>query len=365
MIVEISEMNSLLSDFIHDANKKEIIVGSIAGTEIEKYVLDAVTEVYDFKKVLILNGCQDYIGMMTNPLPNVMYYGDVLNQEYIDPPRNMTSPWISRLEQPEPFKTEIIDVNKINKYDAVVVFNSQLTNITTAKRISEAAAGPVIFVIDAVEGRSWVFGMDYASIPVISDTLIKVPPIIAMARRLVGFDTRHINTKAKGTVNEVEKMNQRSIGKLDDKQYVSEDYELINLVRDKQYNAPLRKNQKLVVTTDIDIMLADDNTRQTLTADSMLVVDNANSRPLQRFRLYNSKIMYASRVIYNKTYNRFLNTRTDVQVEPGNIIYGYQFKKHRFNHTVFINSTNHYLNDVDKYSLLKNSINLTIVKSWK
>ena len=65
MLVEISEMNSILSDFIHSANSKEIIVGGIAGTEIEKYVLDAVTEVYEFRKVLVLNGCQDYIGMMT------------------------------------------------------------------------------------------------------------------------------------------------------------------------------------------------------------------------------------------------------------------------------------------------------------
>ena len=369
MLVEISEMNSILSDFIHSANSKEIIVGGIVGTEIEKYVLDAVTEVYEFRKVLVLNGCQDYIGMMTEPMPNVMFYGDVLNQDYIDPPESMNSPWISHLEKPEVYKTETIDSVKINKYDAVVVLNGHLISTNIAKGISEASAGPVIFVVDAVEARSWVFGMNYASIPIVTDTLIKVSPMIAMARRLVGFDTRHINSRAKGSVNEVASMSQRSIGKMDDKQYVSNDFDLIRLIKDKQYNAPLRKNQKLVVTKNIDIMVADTNERHTLMGGSMLVVDNANSRPLQRFRLYNSKIIYAAKVCYNRTHNRLFDRRSEVIVEPGNIIYGWDVNGHRFNHIVFINSGSSDKYDIEnidlKYMLLKNSLNLTIVKSWK
>jgi hypothetical protein len=63
-------MLDYLDDFV-DGDVKETLVGGIAGTEINKFAIEAATKHHDFKKVLVIEGCQDYIGILKNPIDNV------------------------------------------------------------------------------------------------------------------------------------------------------------------------------------------------------------------------------------------------------------------------------------------------------
>ena len=52
MIVEVDQMIGHIEDFVVRSTDKAIVVGGIAGTEIERFALEGITAVYDFKNVL-------------------------------------------------------------------------------------------------------------------------------------------------------------------------------------------------------------------------------------------------------------------------------------------------------------------------
>ncbi len=367
MIMEIDQMIAHIRSFLSNSSDKAIVVGGVVGTEIERFVLEGVTEFHDFNKVLVVQCCQDYIGLMKEPMPNVKFLGDILIPTFMDDPLKPIDPFKPKYMNPDPIYSFEFNERLLANFDATVVLNAHLMDIFLAQELAKKTNGPIIFVVDPIESSWWsnrAFGV--SDIPVITDTLLKVSPIIAMARYAIGVETRAINTKAKGIVNEINKMSKRSIGKIDDKQYVSSDIQLIDEIREKQLKAPFRKNQKLLVDSDIDVMVDDSNQRMTLMCGSMLVIHNAGSKPLMRMRLYNSKIIYATNVIYSKNFNKLISNKSDVRVTPGNILHICDFNKHRYNHTVYINSP--YCKELstrNRYSLLKNSNNLTIVNSYK
>jgi len=366
MIVDVDAMISLIRDFVVTSNDKAMVVGGIAGTEIERFAIEGITEVHDFNKVLIVQCCQDYMGIMKNPIPNVKFVGDLLLPRILDHPFKHINPFKPRIENPDVKFGMELNFDMINKYNAIVILNAHLMNERMATDLMENGPGPQIYVVDPIEDRYWSrMTFHCEDIPVITDTLLKVSPMIAMARDLVGADTRAINNKIKCNLNQVSKMSRRTVGKIDDKQYVTGDYDLLNDIMKKQEESPFRKNQKVIVRGIIDVMVDDSNNRQTLVHGSMLVVHNAGSKPLMRMRLWNSKIIYATNICYSHNYNRYLGGRTDVIVDPANIMNTFDFIRHRYQHSVFINTENHKCDKVEMYSLLKNSNNVTIVENCK
>lgn len=366
MIIDMDAMISLIHDFVTTSNDKAMVVGGVAGTEIERFVIEGMTEVHDFHKILIVQCCQDYMGIMKNPIPNVKFMGDLLLPEILDHPFKAINPFKPRIENPDVQFGVKLDLDMINRYEGIIILNAQLMSERMAKDLMEQGPGPQIYVVDPIEDAWWSrMAFHCEDIPVITDTLLKVSPMIALARSIYDIDTRAINNKAKGTLNEINKMSRRTVGKIDDKQYVTGDYELLDDIRRKQEDAPFRKNQKVIVRGSIDVMLDNSNNRQTLTNGSMLVIHNAGSKPLMRLRLWNSKIIYAANIVYSKSYNKYLSGRTDVIVDPANIINQYDFKHHRYNHSVFVNTENHRATKDTMYSLLKNSNNVTIVNNCK
>ena len=83
MLIEISEMLDYLDDFV-DGDVKETLVGGIAGTEINRFAIEAATKHHDFKKVLVIEGCQDYIGILKNPIDNVKHWTDLCVEEIME-----------------------------------------------------------------------------------------------------------------------------------------------------------------------------------------------------------------------------------------------------------------------------------------
>ena len=359
MVIEINEMIDYLEDFFNNS-QHEIVVGGIAGTQIEKYVLDAALGITEFHKILVVNGCQDYLGLMKNPMPTVVFWADLFVNQLVDSliPRN---PWLPNIYNPEPESTINIDSARLAAYDAVVIFNGHLIPGERLSDISKNFSGKIVTVIDPCETSHGLYMYDKA--PIIIDTLEKVSPIIAMARSVYGVESRLIDTKVRGTVNEINKMSRRSIGKMDDKQYVTYDIDLLCEIQEKQCKSPLRKNQKVIVSADgiIDTNIENGLRKASIVDGSMLVVVNPNPDPFMKLRLYNSKTTYFVDVSYNKG---ALCPKGAISVQPGNIIGIYDFTHHRYNHSVLILNDKR-LPDYAKYSVLKNSNNVTIVSNVK
>ena len=363
MIYEINQIIDHLDDFFK-GSQKETVVGGIAGTQIEKFTVDSALATTPFDKILIVNGCQDYIGLMKKPIQNVVYWGDLFIESLVDPLLPV-DPWKPKIFNPREEYVKRINTQKISQYDIIIVFNAHLINRDFIKSVSENFSGKIVYVVDPLDcgghGIMWELGM--GDMPVVVDHLEKVSPMIAMARASVGFDSRAVDYKVKETLNETTRINKRSIGKIDDKQYITNDWELFREIQKRQKDVPFRKNQKVIVNDDIiDVMYESGQRKATLTRGSLLVIENATSSPLMRLRLYNSKIIYAADVTYA---DNVMKPKGGISVIPGNIIdiLDPVFPQHRFNHTVAILS--HELNKNHRYTLLKNSNNVTIVNRFK
>lgn len=356
MVIEINEMIDVLDDFCKN-DKHSIVVGGIAGTEIERYTLESVTGVTSWDKVLVLQCCQDYMGLMKEPIPNVMFCGDLFYDEMVDPliPRD---PWRPDMfNMPDEYATKI-RVDRIANYEFIVVLNAHLMCISHWKEMIENNfSGKIIYIVDPIEKPV------STSVPTITDTLMKVSPMIALARAAVRIDTRSVDRKVPGTLNEVNKMSKRSIGKLDDKQYVTNDMQLLCEIREKQEQSSVRKNQKVLIGFNSPIISnTNSNGLVTLMPRSMLVVKNPNSRPLMTHRVYNSKTEIFMDISYLPG---ALLPKSTIQVVAANIITIRDMKYHRFNHTVMCMGDDSRLAPVEKYTLFKNSNNVTIVSNVK
>lgn len=361
MIYEINQMIDHLDEFFK-GSQKECIVGGIAGTQIEKFTLDSALQTTQFSKILVINGCQDYIGLMKKPMQNVMFWADLFIEEIVDPLIPI-DPWKPRCFNPSAEYVKRINTQILSLYDVILVFNAHLISNSRLYAISENFAGKIVYVVDPMEINSqslmWEFGVD--DIPVVVDHLEKVSPMIALARSSIGVDSRAIDYKVKGTLNETTKINKRSIGKIDDKQYVTNDWEILHDIRQRQIDSPFRKNQKVKIIDDsIDVMVENGSRLATLTYGSMLVIHNASSSPLMRLRLYNSKIIYAADITYK---TGVMKSKGTVSVEPANILSIDEYPSHRYNHTVAILTRE--LSKQERYSLLKHSNNITIVNKIK
>lgn len=361
MVVEINEMIDFLDDFFKSGHH-ETVVGGIAGTQIEKFVVDATQGVTEFSRILFINGCQDYIGLMKKQLPNVLFWGDLFIEQIVDPliPRN---PWIPEIYNTKPEFIKKIDSERLSHYDVMVVFNSHLIWRDYISQISENFSGKIVYVCDPCEpmGGSTMWDIGLNDIPVVVDTLEKVSPMIAMARASLGYESRAIDRKVRGTLTEINKLNRRSIGKIDDKQYVTNDYDLYGEIRKKQLDSPFRKNQKVIVNDDIiDVMIEGGLRKASLVKNSMLVIQNATTSPLMKLRLYNSNITYSADVTYK---NGVMIPRGMISVSPANILMAHNICHHRYNHIVLILDEKLPLHS--KYSILKNSNNVTVVNKAK
>ena len=355
MIIEINEMIDYLDDFFK-SDKHETVVGGIAGTQIEKYVLESAMNVHNFDKIMVINGCQDYIGLMKTQLPNVVYWGDLFVEQIVDP-LIPTDPWKPDILNPAPEPTHKPDSERMSHYDVIIIFNAWLIDGRHLRAISDNFSGKVVHVVDPCE---WIMMRSDYNVPVIVDTLEKVSPMIAMARSIFGFESRAIDRKVRGTLTEVNKMSRRSIGKIDDKQYVTADYDLYKEITDKQFKAPFRKNQKFIVKHDIiDINMENGLRKASLTHDSMLVMTNPTPNPYMKLRLYNSKITYNTDITYREG---ALRPKSAITVTPANIMLINQSRYHRYNHVVLI-INDRPISDWEKYVILKNSNNVTIVSN--
>lgn len=359
MIYEIHQMIDYLDDFFKSSNK-ETVVGGIAGTQIEKFVLDAALATTTFGKILVVNGCQDYIGIMKNPVQNVKFWGDLLVQQMVDP-LIPYDPWKPKCLNPEAEYIKMIDTNILRMYEIVIVLNAHLISTDICKAISENFAGQIVYVVDPLEGynaRGLMFRVGMHDMPVVVDHLEKVSPMIAMARQAVGFDSRAVDYKVKGTFNEISKLPIRSIGKIDDKMYLTNDFELYNDVTNRQREMPFRKNQRVIVNDDIvDAMMVDGERKASLIRGSMLVIENPSDKPLMKLRLYNSKTFYAADVTYA---HDVMKPKGAISVMPGNIMnFEEDYIRHRYNHTVLV--LKHPISDRGRYIVFKNSNNVTVV----
>jgi hypothetical protein len=351
-VIELNQMLDMLTDFFNSMHQRQITVGGCVGTTIIKDVLDTATAFCQFEKILVIEGCNDYVMSTKIPIVNYIYYADLFAEVICDG----IIPW-------DPFKPAImnpkheyrkyVDTVVLGYYDAIVISNAHQIPKEYLNMIYHNFSGKIVTIVDPFD----INGEEYCGVPTIVDTLQKQSLLIATARKLYDIDTRAIEKRSKGILVQ-RKINRRSIGKMDECQYITDDAGFAESIRMKQYQTNLRRNHKVFVTSEHLFMYPDSiGGRRCVTANSLLIAFNTTSKPLQRFRIHSSKLLVNAEISYKLDVPAHI-----MRVIPANILTVPQSCYHRYHHSVFIQTTSDRRTKRYYYSLLKNSTNLTICR---
>lgn len=350
-ILLINEMIDFIDDFLDNTTERQLIIGGMAGTQLFKYVMDRVLSRVNFNNVCIMEGCQDYMGL-TDPSPcfNHIYYMDIIREMAIpDEDTNMDS-WLPMWNDIKLTYKKDINIALFGKYDYLVINDVHLLPHELLEELCKHFPGKLIGICDPYEAGAERF----IGFPSIVDTLTRVSSIIAFARSIYHVSSRGVEKKVKCSVTE-SKINRRSIGKVEDRQYVTNDKSLAEEIWNKQLLSPVRKGQRLWVTDERVLRFKDkDNHFHVITKNALLIVDGVylNSRKV-RLRLYSSKFVFESEITYLPD-----GPLSAIKVRPANIILIEEYPYHRYHYATLI--TNGEITSRERYTILKNTNHLTI-----
>lgn len=348
--IEISEMIDLLENHFSPkwGSEQVMVVGGIAGTAIFKHAIHACMKSYDFQHILVVDGCQDYIGLLRKPVHNYIYYMDMFMSEPIPSLEEKMRPFHKfPMEMLGGYRYHIQE-NLIYQYKAMIINNAHLIPDEFLSAIHKYFPGVILEIVDPLD----LNGIDFHNIPTLYDSLTKQSPLIAMARSMFGIESRAIDRKVRGDFKQV-KMSRRSIGKLDANQYVTNSPMILKQIQDKQIQSQFRRNQKFIVDSDeIRIVSDQNNCLATIGPKTMLSIMTV-SKPLMKLRIHSSAREFYSTLSYR-------NTQKSMYVKPANILSIDDAIFHRFQSLVVVLGEEPMTNRV-WYSLLKIANTITIV----
>ena len=362
-IVEVDVMLNALIDFFNN-NDTHITVGGICGSPLLRTVLDATTAYTSFDKVLIADGCPDIVYMKKpeHAMVNHIYYRNLMvdktdSDVFTFDPFSLKRPTVNR-----PALRYLNDAY-LKMYDVIVLHNAHLMDHIFRDAILQYFHGKVVVVVDPFD----IHGEVFVDTPTIIRSFHKLPTIIGAARHMWGVETDMLNKSAKGGVYHG-KIRRNSIGALGNQMYVTNDTVLIDIIRSKQTMNPIRKNQKFVITDKRIMMGLDDNNLSHHLSEGDIVIagqqNDANTR--QPFRIFKSNTWVYLTLKRDVTEtNVFAINGCDVhqiRAMPANIIDVDTAALHRFNHTIFVQTDAFILTNRMMYSLMKNSVTLTVCK---
>lgn len=348
--VQISEMIDLLEDHFSPkwGCEHSLTVGGIAGTAIFKHAIHACLKSHDFNKILVVDGCQDYIGLLRKPVMNYIYYMNVFKSIEIPAIEVQMQPFHKfPMEMISGYRYQIRE-DLIYRYEALIINNAHLIPDSFLKAFDDYFPASVLKIVDPLD----VNGIDFHSIPTLYDSLSKQSPLIAMARSMYGIDTRVIDRKVRTDFRRI-KMGKRSIGRLDANQYVTNSDYILKQIQEKQMKSQFRRNQKFIVATD-EISLYKDQTGQIITVGPKTMFSISSvSKPQMKLRIHSSTSEFYTNLTYRNTSKR-------LYVKPANMLSIDDAFHHRFQSLVVVLGEEPMTNRA-WYSLLKIANQISVV----
>jgi len=340
-------MIDYLDNFFNESKQHSIGLGEIIGADLLQMVVDQAMSKIDFKNILIIEGCQDFIGLYKTKLPNHIFYAGILLNELNSRAKQFNAFYPKWCQEKSSYKRKINDTILV-QYDLVIINNANLMPVHLIQDIIGKTPGQVIIIGDpfALNGEPL---LDY---PTLVDSLNKMSPSLAIARQLYGIESRSIDKNIKTDIREV-KIPKRSIGKLDKIQYVTNDPVLLKDIRDKQYSIKLRKGLKVMITSDMIY-----HYQQTfVTRNSLGIITQTptQQKPMFEMRLWNSKDTFIETLSYEEN----KSSLSPVQIQPANILSIDEAIHHRYQ-TLHLVLTDGDITVKEYYSLLKITNNFLI-----
>lgn len=349
-IVSISEMIDLLECFMEDNSWHHIVVGEMAGCHLFKHVTDVVIHPeigVPFNQTLVVEGCQDYIGLSKKVLPNHIFYAEAFGEDVVD---GLTpyDPFKPKILNPSPEYQIRINTDRLKDYELIIIRDAHLIPEYYMRAILSSFNGKIISLVDPFD----INGDMYLNACTMVDTMNKVSPLQAMARSIYNVDS-YVDRKVPGTVTD-KHFSRRQIGRIDDKQYITNKLSLLDEIQYKQYITNMRKHQKMLVISDRLHYCQDIKTNRIYPLVKNSLCELVSPRlPLMRLKLHSFKSIIAGDISY------FEHCSPEcIRVKPANILTIEESCYHRYNTSVLLSDDN--ITPRQRYSVLKNSNNVIV-----
>ena len=355
MIVDIHQMINIIEDFMCNDWIKEIDIGGCVGSNIFRICMETVTGFCNFNDIMIIEGCQDFIEMQSEFLPNHIFYAE-----------GVATGWCNDLREnerdlPKFMRSDpsiVTYPRNMNEYRLIVFNDSHLIPDKYKNIIRNSFAGKIINVVDPYD-----YGCErFTHAPTVVDTINKVSTIQAYARRMFNIETRAIDKNVICRVREIGKIPVRSVGKQDKNQYVTPYKPIIDYVKSRR-NDGLRKGQRVICRSNFINTYGSEIGTHIFTNHSIgtLQTNRQLINGLYKVRLHNSRYHINCDLSMNPDAASYYETI----VEPASILSIDDMHHHKFNSIVLVlpeDGRTDYtgITNRELYSVLRNTNDLSI-----
>lgn len=357
--LEIYEFITMLDEFFEREAEPIFDIGEMVGCNLLRYVADAAVKYVQFNNILFVSGTPD--AAYASERKNFVYWKWLFTDFIVDNPHDTFDP----LSQPtfkynkSEYVQKLIPMT-LKNYSIIIINQAQLIPRLFLDIIAESFSGQIVRIYDPFD----LMGQEY-DVPLrCVDTFESLPATIGYARSLYGIDTRNINKRAKNTIS-IGSIRKRSIGKIDDNQYVTDDFHVLDDAIDKQKAVPFRKNQKIFITDNKFNIVRDSKYEHvhSLGYGTLLHILQGSIDGSIRCRIHSSKAEFDLSLAYE--FKPFITPSNTIIVSPANVITpGPVLNEHYFKQIVYVTTSDNPLISIrTQYTLIKQSQNLIIAKT--
>lgn len=376
MVIELHQALEAAESYFSDDTRKPFIIGSMAGVKLFKHLFDLGLGSYNFNEMLLIEGCQDYIGMSDpSPVNNHYFWADLIK---IIPAQknNLFSFNVDPFEfrvlnhgNPVTEYTYELDFQTINTFRLVYVCDAHLIPQRFLDQLMKFTQGKLILLVDPFT----IYGMKYTMVPTVIRALGECDSTTALARSIFGVETDYVTSKNVTSVHSMRQSPPKTLSKCNDIPMCSNDIAYIQYMQDKQTAVGIKRNQRIIVDGNQHIFRrykADNKTDTvTITNHSLLVTEGVpglihSTSSCKLWKHKNSFYLHFKYQddYYNKTSFGDLDDPTILKVRPGCVMTLDDIAHHKFEKLIFVQSRLNTLSNVQKYTLLTSTEHLTIME---
>lgn len=358
--LEIYEFINMLDAFLEDESKNVFDIGEAVGCNLLRYIANESVRYHEFKNILFIMGSPD--SAYASDKPNMVYWKWLFNEMIVDNIHNDFDPLVNpTFKYKRNEYKEILVPSTIKPYSLIIINQAQLIPRKYMDMILHEYSMQVIRIYDVFD----ICGED-VDVPLrCLDTFEKLPMTIAYARSLFGIETRSINRRATNKFVSGINIKHRSIGKIDDNQYVTSDPTILQECINKQIGIPFRKNHKVYIDDRMFNIVEDRQYEHvhSLGKGTLLHILQGNEDNIIKYNIHHSKTVFEGYLSYDP--NPYLSPSNTLRVRPANILpMNYILNEHYFKQIVYVTTKETPLISIrEQYTLLKQSQNLIIAKT--
>ena len=373
MIIDLhTALESVESYFTND-RATYTMLGCMCGTQLFKHIFDLSLGYFAFGDILLIEGCQDFMGMSEpSPSNNHFHYSSLLSKKPVHSLFNEVCDLFSFkiLNNGNPVSEYKFDFNIqfINRFNLVIVCDAHLIPQTYLAELMKYVSSKLIILVDPFT----IFGKAFVDVPTVVNSTCECDELTALARDVYNVETPFIKSGQK-MLNVLDIAPPKTTNRFIGNQYVTNDPPYYELMLDKLNGVGIKKDFKYIVPNNqlmfYDLEKIDDSMKQesiSVNQNSLINIvkmDGSLGTTLFTCNLNKYKRTFRAQIELLGKQKPFTMDTSTLKVIPGSLLTIEQAAYHKFDKLTFVQSGyGHKLSKQELYTLMNMTEHLTIVE---